>query len=145
MRRIIESRSFVSFVLSAAIGIFLFRQCPFPEEDNVLQMVLLQKPYLFYGIKYTFTAMLFTTPYILLSVLLSLGYIFIVRQEEQVGLERLACYPEPALRKELYVVIGEVHHPKKPQPTAQPHWHGLSGAAVARTAARRHGDSRRPQ
>jgi len=122
MRRIVESRNFVSFVMSAAIGIVLFREWRFPEDNNVLQMVLLQKPYLFYGIKYSFTTMLFTTPFILLSVLFSLTYIFIVRQEEKVGLERLARYPAPALRNELYVVVGEVHHPKRPQPAERPRW-----------------------
>jgi hypothetical protein len=32
-----------------ALGLFLFRGWPFP--NNILQMVLLQKPYLYYGIK----------------------------------------------------------------------------------------------
>jgi len=68
MRRVVESRNFVSFVLSAAIGLYLFRSWPFPVANNVLRMALLQKPYLFYANKYAFTAMLFTTPYIILSV-----------------------------------------------------------------------------
>jgi hypothetical protein len=62
MRRVVESRNFVSFVLSAAIGLYLFRSWPFPAANNVLRMALLQKPYLFYASKYAFTAMLFTTP-----------------------------------------------------------------------------------
>ena len=112
----------MSFVMSAAMGLYLFRSWPFPAENSVLQMVLLQKPYLYYGIKYAFAAMLFTTPYIVLSVLFSLAYIFIVRQEQRVGLKSLARYPDPALRKELYLVIGEVHHPKRPEPAPDPHW-----------------------
>ena len=45
-------------------------------------MVLLQKPYLFYGIKYGFVAMLFSTPYIAFSILFSFTYIFVMRREE---------------------------------------------------------------
>ena len=52
MRRAVESRNLVSFVVSAALGLYLFRSWPFPVENDLLQMVLLQKPYLFYGIKY---------------------------------------------------------------------------------------------
>jgi hypothetical protein len=53
----------------------------------VLQMVLLlRNPYLFYGIKYGFVAMLFTTPYIASSILFSFTYIFIMRREEQLRL-----------------------------------------------------------
>jgi hypothetical protein len=122
MRRVVESRNFISFVLSAAIGLYLFREWSFPAGNNVIQMLLLQKPYLFYGAKYAFTAMLFTTPYIALSVLFSCAYIFVVRHEEEIGLVQLATYPEPALRKELFLTVGEIHHPRRAEPAANPHW-----------------------
>jgi hypothetical protein len=35
---------------------------------------------------------------------------------------RLARYVPPAMRSELYLVIGEAHHPKRPQPAATPQW-----------------------
>jgi len=122
MRRVVESRNFVSFVLSAAIGLYLFRSWPFPVANNVLRMALLQKPYLFYASKYAFTAMLFTTPYIILSVLFSSAYIFIVRHEEEVSLARLSQYPQPAMRDELFLAIGEIHHPRRPEPSPNPQW-----------------------
>ena len=49
--RTVESRNLVSFVVSTALGLYLFHGWPFPVENNVLQMVLLQKPCLLYGIK----------------------------------------------------------------------------------------------
>jgi len=122
MKQIVESRHFMSFVLSAGLGLYLFRTWPFPGENSLLQLVLLQKPYLFYGMKYAFSAMLFTTPYIAFSILFSLTYIFIVRQEEKIGLRRLPPYPESALRNELYVVIGEIHHQKRPEAAPHPRW-----------------------
>ena len=54
MRRVVESRNLVNVVVSTAVGLYLFRNWPFPAENDLLQMVLLQKPYLFYGIKYGF-------------------------------------------------------------------------------------------
>ena len=83
MRRVVESRNLVSVVVSTAVGLYLFRNWPFPAENDLLQMVLLQKPYLFYGIKYGFVAMLFSTPYIAFSILFSFTYIFVIRREEQ--------------------------------------------------------------
>ena len=48
VRRAVESRNLVSFVLSTALGLYLFRSWPFPVENDLPQMVLLQKPYLFF-------------------------------------------------------------------------------------------------
>lgn len=120
MRRAVESRNLVSFVVSAALGLYLFRSWPFPAENDLLQMVLLQKPYLFYGIKYGFVAMLFSTPYIAFSILFSFTYIFVMRREEQIGARRLAPYLPPESRNDLYLVVGELHHPKRPQPRRLP-------------------------
>ena len=122
MRQAGESRKFVSLVVSTTLGFYLFRGWRFPVENNVLQMVLLQKPYLFYGIKYCFVAMLFTTPYIAFSILFSFFYIFTVRREERAASRRLAPYVPPAMRSELYLVIGELHHAKRPQPATTPQW-----------------------
>lgn len=43
-RRAVESRNLVSFVVSTAVGLYLFRNRSFPAENDPLQMVLLQKP-----------------------------------------------------------------------------------------------------
>ena len=75
-----------------------------------------------YGIKYGFVAMLFSTPYIAFSILFSFTYIFVIRREKQIGATRLAPYLLPESRNELYLVVGEFHHPKCPQPAASPRW-----------------------
>src|ERR1700690_854028 len=122
VRRVVESRNLGSFVVSTAVGLYLFRNWPFPAENDLLQRLLLQKPYLFYGIKYGFLAMLFSTPYIAFSILFSFTYIFVIRREEQIGARRLVPYLSPERRHELYLVVGELHHPKRPQPAASPRW-----------------------
>jgi hypothetical protein len=50
VRQVAESRNLVSFVVSTTLGLYLFRGWPFPAENDVLQMVLLQKPHLYYGV-----------------------------------------------------------------------------------------------
>ncbi len=66
--------------------------------------------------------MFFTTPYIALSLASSLAYIFLARPGSNHGLALLPPYPEPALRDDLYLVVGELHHPRKPLPAPKPRW-----------------------
>jgi len=95
---------------------------PFPENHALMQLVLWHRPYLFYSLNYAYLAMCFTTPYIALSVMASLAYIFIVRWERPSGLAQLPPYPEPAGRQALALIVGEVHHAKRPDPAPNPAW-----------------------
>src|SRR6516164_10135177 len=94
MRTIVLNRSVTSAALSLAAGVATLRRLPFPDQNALLQLVLFQKPWLFYGIKYGYMALMFSTPYIGFSVLLSLAYIFVVRQRPSAGLAKLPPYPE---------------------------------------------------
>jgi hypothetical protein len=47
--------------------------------------------------------MLFTTPYVSYRPCSPYAYIFMVWHEERVGLKSLAQYPEPAVRRQLYL------------------------------------------
>ena len=122
MKALVPSRHWVSAGLSASVGLALLYRLPFADENGLLQMVLLQKPYIFLAIKYAYLAMVFTTPYIVLSVIGSLVYIFIVRDDKTIGFAKLPPYPDPAGRDKLYVVVGEVHHAKRPEPVEHPQW-----------------------
>jgi TraM recognition site of TraD and TraG len=122
MRRLVENRNVTSAALALGAGIITLQRLPFPDENALLQLVLAEKPYLFYGIKYTYLGLLFSTPFIFFSVLLSLAYIFVIRQGPRIVLTKLPTYPEPAGRDRLYVVAGEIHHPKKPEPAEHPYW-----------------------
>ncbi len=66
--------------------------------------------------------MLFTTPYIILSILLSGLYIFTLKIRKQVSPARLPAYPEARHRDKLFLVVGEVHDQRKPVPAENPHW-----------------------
>ena len=87
-----------------------------------MEFIQIEKPWLFTGIKYAYNAMLFTTPWIALSVLLSLAYIFLSRPGRKRGFAKLPPYPEPQFRDELFLVIGELHHRGRPEPSDEPRW-----------------------
>jgi hypothetical protein len=108
--------------LAAVAGWVALSRWPFPKDHPLLQLVLWHRPYLFYGLKYAYLTLCFTTPYITLSFLASLAYIFLVRSERPVGLAPLPPYPAAADRQALSLIIGEVHHPKRPEPAPHPTW-----------------------
>ena len=64
MEELTVRRNLLTVAFSTAVGLTAFYRLPFPEENGLLQLVLLQKPYLFHAIKYAYVAMLFSTPYI---------------------------------------------------------------------------------
>ena len=94
MNRIVDSRNTLVALLSAAVGFALFNRMAFPEHHPLLQLILLNRPQLFYGIKYAYLVSLFTTPFITFSVLFSLLYIFGARARKDTGLVQLPRYPE---------------------------------------------------
>jgi hypothetical protein len=108
--------------LTAATGYTVLSRWPFPADHALLQLVFWHRPYLFYALKYVYVAMCFTTPYIALSVMASLAYIFVVRWEGPSGLAQLPPYPDPAGREALSLIVGEVHHAKRPEPAPNPQW-----------------------
>lgn len=122
MRLLIENRTFVSFVLSAAIGLTLFYRLPFPAGNNLLLLIALQKPYIYHAIRAAYTMMLFTTPFLVSSVLFSLVYIFVMKHQKQLGVYKLPPYPVPPLREKLFLVMGELHHPRRREPAENPAW-----------------------
>jgi hypothetical protein len=115
-------KNLVMIVLSAVFGAVTLAQLPFAEDNGLLQLVLLQTPAVFHVLKNTYHVMLFTTPYIAMSVVASVGYIFLARSNERTGSAKLPPYPDPAERTSIAVVIGEIHHPKKPVPARNPRW-----------------------
>src|SRR5262249_37451295 len=61
MNRVTDSRIYWSILLSIPVGVAGMLRWPFPEENALLQLVLLERPVLFFALKYTYLAMLFST------------------------------------------------------------------------------------
>src|SRR5262245_54636695 len=112
----------VRLALAMPVGVALYLRMPFDDRNDLLQLVLLQKPYLFYALKYAYLGMLFATPYIAASLLFSVLYIFLPRDRRAEIGGKLPPYPEVLKRDKLFVVLGEIHHAKRAESAANPRW-----------------------
>ena len=122
IQRALESRGFVSAILAMAIGTFLFYAHPFADEQIFLRVIALRAPNAFLSFKYLYYTLLFTTPYLVCSALLSGLYIFTLKARQHISPGRLPKYPDPSTRDDLFLVVGEVHNPRKPVPAKAPYW-----------------------
>ncbi len=122
MRRFLENRDLLASAGGAIVGTVALHQWPFPDQSALLGFIHGNAAWVFYGIKISYLAMLFSTPWIAFSVLLSSTYIFTLRTWRTGGFAKLPPYPDPTERTELFLVIGEVHHPKRPQAVEEPRW-----------------------
>ena len=122
MRYAAENRSFVSFMFACAVGLLLFLRHPFPVDDPLLNMIRISRPGIYTGIRLTYTAMLFSTPYMVATFVLSFAYVFVVRQDRKRTAGALPPYVPPDDRPALSVVVGELHHAKRRGPAEQPRW-----------------------
>ena len=122
IQRIINSKNFIAFLLASATGMTLYFLYPFPASNLFLRVIALRAPLVYRGAFWSYTAMLFTTPYILYSILLSGLYIFTLRPGRRPKPSQLPPYPAPLLRRDLFLVVGEVHNRRKPIPSENPSW-----------------------
>jgi hypothetical protein len=122
MHRTLESRAFLSAILAMAAGTFLFYAYPFPDEQIFLHVIALRAPHAFLSFKYLYYVLLFTTPYLVCSTALSGLYIFTLKARRAISPGRLPEYPDPGKRDDLFLVVGEVHNPRKPMPAKEPYW-----------------------
>ena len=113
IQRALASKGLVAYVLACATGITLYFRWPFPENDLMLHLISIRAPLIYVGFKYTYTLFLFTTPYIGYSLVLSGLYVFALRPNRRIKPMPLPAYPDPSSRDELFLVLGEVHDPRK--------------------------------
>lgn len=122
MQRALESRAFIAAILAMATGAFLFYTHPFSNEQVFLRVIALRAPQAYLSFRYLYYTLLFSTPYLVYSTLLSGLYIFTLKSRRPISPGRLPHYPDPSTRDQLFLVIGEVHNPRKPGPAEAPYW-----------------------
>jgi hypothetical protein len=122
IRNIVAWRTYLTLMLTIGVGVILMRRFPFSDYNAMLLTIAAERPAIFAGIKYAYDAMLFSTPLIGASMLFSILYIFFVRPQQYLALSPLSPYPPAADRDRLFLVVGELHHPKRPEPVEQPQW-----------------------
>jgi TraM recognition site of TraD and TraG len=122
VQRVLESRAFLAAVLAIGTGVFLFYARRFPDDQIFLRVIAVRAPEAFLSFKYLYYTFLFTTPYLAYSAGLSGLYIFTLKAKRRIEPGRLPLYPDPRTRDDLFLVVGEVHNPRKPVPAKEPHW-----------------------
>jgi len=122
IRRILVSRHFAAALLAMATGLYLFYARPFPETPVFLHVISIRAPHAFLSFQYLYTVCLFTTPYLAYLGVFSGLYVATLKFRQRLVPARLPRYPEPHTRGDLFLVIGEVHNPRKPGPSETPYW-----------------------
>jgi len=122
IRQILQARHFCACLLAGATGMVLYFRAPFPDSNLFLRVMDLRAHYAFLFLKYSYTVFLYTTPYIVFAVVLSGAYIFALKTEKKIRAGHLPLYPDARKREELFLVIGEIHHPRKQVPSETPGW-----------------------
>jgi len=122
VQRVLESRAFLAAVLALGTGVFLFYRHTFPDDQIFLRIIAVRAPEAFLSFKYLYYTFLFTTPYLAYSTILSGLYIFTLKAKRHIEPGRLPLYPDPSTRDGLFLVVGEVHNPRKPVPAKDPYW-----------------------
>jgi hypothetical protein len=122
IRRILASRHFVATVLAMATGMVLFYTRPFPDGSLFMKLIAIRAPRAFESFHSLYTLALFTTPYMLYLGTLSALYVGTLKFRPRIVAGQLPRYPDPRSREDLFIVLGEVHNPRKPSPSETPQW-----------------------
>jgi hypothetical protein len=121
-RPLIEYRLMLSLGLSAASGIVLQSLYPVYDADSLLRLLALQRPAIFHGLVWSYSLFLYSTPFLVFSILFSLAYVHFYAPRHNEASGSLPPYPDPLLREDLYMVLGEVHRQLEPKPSPAPSW-----------------------
>src|SRR5580658_9791368 len=116
VQRVLASRGFVAAILAMGTGVFLFYSRTFPDDQIFLRVIAVRAPEALLSFKYLYYTFLFTTPYLAYSTVLSGLYIFTLKASRRIEPGRLPLYSDPRTREDLFLVVGEVHDPRKPVP-----------------------------
>ncbi|MGC9225419.1 MAG: hypothetical protein ACP5E2_16015 [Terracidiphilus sp.] len=112
----------LSLGLSAACGIVLQALYPVHETDPMLRLVALERPAIYQALVWSYSFFLYSTPFLIFSVLFSFLYVHFYRAAIEHSAGPLPPYPDPRTRADLSLVIGEVHRQLVPRPSARPRW-----------------------
>src|SRR5256884_4187080 len=131
IQRVLNSKNFLAVLLALVTGTALYLRMPWPVTASLaphswneyfLRLIALRDPWTYAGLKASYHVMLFTTPYIGYSFMLSALYIFTLRPRRSPKPQPLPPYPVLESRNQLSVVIGEIHNPRLPVPAENPSW-----------------------
>ncbi len=122
VRFLIEQRLLLSVGFAIAVGVVLQGQFAVSTNDPLLNLIAWERPAMYRGLVDSFEAFLFTTPFLVFSMLFSLAYVHFYRKDAEEVSGPLPPYPDVRSREELFLVLGEVHKRTTPRPSQNPSW-----------------------
>jgi hypothetical protein len=122
IRPLVAYRFLLSVGLSAACGIILNTLLPINHADPMLRLMEMERPEIVHGLVMAHQVFLYSTPFILLSMGFSLLYVHLYKSELELNPGALPPYPDPRKRKNLSLIVGEVHSRLTPRAAALPEW-----------------------
>jgi hypothetical protein len=122
IRPMVAHRFLLSIGLSAACGIVLNSLIPINHADPLLRLTEIQKPQIMRGLLTGYRFFLYSTPFIFFSMGFSLLYVHLYKSELELNPGALPPYPDPRKRKDLSLILGEVHSRLTPRASALPSW-----------------------
>jgi hypothetical protein len=120
MERVLQNRGTVAFGVCVLTGIIGNLRFPFPAQNVYLQLLALKDPPFYMTLVYIYSILFFSSSFWVYWGLLSVAFVFHRPKERRVRAGRLPLYPSIEARRELSVVLGELHHPTKPIPSESP-------------------------
>ena len=129
-------RLVLSVGIATAASITFHAIWPWPTAEPLLRYFALERPSLYSVVAGGYDLFLFTTPFLFCSMLLSLVYVHVYRRKIESSAGPLPPARDPAARRDLLFVLGEVHQQLQTGPSPAPRWleipeHGLyTGIAV---------------
>jgi hypothetical protein len=85
-------------------------------------LIALERPPIFSGLVRSYNLFLYSTPFLVFSMIFSLMYVHLYRKESEATAGSLPAYPNPRTRASLSLVLGEVHCQLVPKPSPAPQW-----------------------
>src|ERR1700683_5703572 len=108
MQRLVHAKNVIPCVLAATTGIILYFRMPFPADNFLIELLFLRARPLFLGLRYCYFVFLYTTPFIVYSILLTGIYIFALKSTQKTRTGRVPVYIDPSARENLFLVVGGV-------------------------------------
>jgi hypothetical protein len=122
LRPLIEYRALLSLGVSAACGSVLQSLYPINDANPLLRLIALERPAIFHCAILSYNLFLYTTPFLLISILLSLAYVHFYAPDLNTDAGPLPPYPDPRSRRDIFLIAGELHHQLRPEPSWSPRW-----------------------
>jgi hypothetical protein len=122
IRLLVEYRILLSLGLSAACGIVLHSLYAIDQANPLLRLIAVERPGIYLTIVRSYDLFLYSTPFLVFSMLFSLIYVHIYKKDLERGAGALPPYTDPRTRQELSLVVGEVHLQLVSKPSPVPQW-----------------------